>query len=565
MYRHRVLVVGAGLAGLRAAIETSDAGLETAIISRVYPTRSHSGSAQGGINAALGNHPEGQDDSPERHAYDTVKGSDFLADQDAAEVMANDAPVRIYETEHWGCPYSRFPDGRIAQRPFGGAGFPRTCFSSDKTGRMLLHTLFEQTIKREIKVYPEHMVLSLVVEDGVCRGVVALDLISGQTDIYLADAVVFATGGYGRVYARTTNSLINSGIGMAVAYEAGVPLEDMEFVQFHPTSMYGSNILMSEGARGEGGYLLNNRGERFMARYAEKAMELAPRDIVARSIQTEINEGRGFENEYVHLDLRHLGREKILSRLPGIRDLAISFGGLDPIEQPVPVQPGQHYSMGGIDTDIWGATQMPGLFAAGECACVSVHGANRLGGNSLLDTLVFGQRAGVAVQRYLENAKEANAVSAGQAAQAKVEGRINNLIHGEGPEDPAQIRTELTRLMFDKVGIFRTEEGLTEAVESIRKLKDRYRRSSLKYRGRRYNLDLARSLELGGMLELAEIIAAGALARRESRGSHYRLDFRERDDKEWLKHTLAYYTPDGPRLAYAPVKITKWQPEERKY
>jgi succinate dehydrogenase / fumarate reductase, flavoprotein subunit len=557
--------VGAGLAGLRAAIETSDAGIDTAILSRVYPTRSHSGSAQGGINGALANHPDGQDDTPERHAYDTVKGSDFLADQDAAEIMAGDAPLRIYETEHWGCPFSRFPDGRIAQRPFGGAGFPRTCYSADKTGRMLLHTLYEQSVKRQIKVYPEHMVLSLVVEDGVCRGVIALDLIKGQPEVYLADAVVFATGGYGRVYARTTNSLINSGIGMAVAYEGGVPLEDMEFVQFHPTSIYGSNILMSEGARGEGGYLVNNKGERFMARYAEKAMELAPRDIVARSIQTEIDEGRGFEDEYVHLDLRHLGRAKIMERLPGIRDLAITFGGLDPVEQPIPVQPGQHYSMGGIDTDINGATVLPGFFAAGECACVSVHGSNRLGGNSLLDTLVFGQRAGVAVLQYLENVTTSSSTGAAEAAQAKVDAQIERLLSGNGDEDVATIRIELTKLMFDKVGIFRERSRLEEAVEAIRSLRRRYERSRLKYQGRTYNLDLARSLELGGMIQLAEVIAAGALAREESRGSHFRLDFRERNDVDWMRHTMAHYTPDGPRLDYSPVTVTKWQPEERKY
>jgi succinate dehydrogenase / fumarate reductase, flavoprotein subunit len=395
--------------------------------------------------------------------------------------------------------------------------------------------------------------------------VIALDLIKGQPEVYLADAVVFATGGYGRVYARTTNSLINSGIGMAVAYEGGVPLEDMEFVQFHPTSIYGSNILMSEGARGEGGYLVNNKGERFMARYAEKAMELAPRDIVARSIQTEIDEGRGFEDEYVHLDLRHLGRAKIMERLPGIRDLAITFGGLDPVEQPIPVQPGQHYSMGGIDTDINGATVLPGFFAAGECACVSVHGSNRLGGNSLLDTLVFGQRAGVAVLQYLENVTTSSSTGAAEAAQAKVDAQMERLLSGNGDEDVATIRIELTKLMFDKVGIFRERSRLEEAVEAIRSLRRRYERSRLKYQGRSYNLDLARSLELGGMMQLAEVIAAGALAREESRGSHFRLDFRERNDIDWMRHTMAHYTPDGPRLDYSPVTVTKWQPEERKY
>ena len=398
MIHHDVIVVGGGLSGLRAAIEAKRAGLDVAILSQVHPGRSHSGQAQGGINAALGNHPDGRDDSWEKHAFDTVKGGDFLVDQDCAIQMAKDAPGVIYEMDHWGCPFSRFEDGTIAQRPFGGAGFPRCCYGADKTGHYLLHTLVEQAYKLQVKMYVEQYVTSLIVHDGVCQGVVSYDMIRGGFEAFTANAVVIATGGAGRTYSNTTNSLISTGSGMFMAYYAGVPMKDMEFVQFHPTGLYTTQILMTEGARGEGGYLINGEGKRFMEKYAPKFMELAPRDITARSIQIEINEGRGINGQgFVHLDLRHLGAEKILLKLPGIRDLAIHFEGVDPIEEPIPVVPSQHYWMGGIDTNVDGATVMPGLYAAGECACVSVHGANRLGGNSLLETIVFGRRAGAEV------------------------------------------------------------------------------------------------------------------------------------------------------------------------
>ena len=360
MIRHDVIVVGGGLSGLRAAIAAHDGGLNAAVLTQVYPVRSHSGAAQGGINAALANAEDARDDTPDRHAYDTVKGSDFLADQDAVQVMTNMAPSIIYEMEHWGVPFSRLPDGKIAQRPFGGGGYPRTCYAADKTGRFLLHTMWEQVVKRGIMVYPEWIVFSLVVENGACRGVVAQHIPTGRFEAFDGRAVIFGTGGYGQVYARSTNTLINSGAGMAVAYHAGVPLKDMEFVQFHPTSLIGSNILITEAARGEGGYLVNARGDRFMRNYAPKLMELAPRDMVSRAIQTEINEGRGFENSYVHLDLRHLGAQKILERLPEIRDHCIHLLGVDPIKQPIPIQPGQHYSMGGIDCNYDGETSLPG-------------------------------------------------------------------------------------------------------------------------------------------------------------------------------------------------------------
>ncbi|MFA4965968.1 MAG: FAD-dependent oxidoreductase, partial [Thermoleophilia bacterium] len=413
MPHHQLIVVGGGLAGLRAAVEAKAAGIDTAILSQVHPGRSHSGAAQGGINAALANHPESHDDTPEKHAFDTVKGSDYLADQDAAIQMTKDAPRVIFEMEHWGCPFSRFDDGRIAQRPFGGAGYPRTCYGADKTGHYLLHCLVERAYERQIRMYVEVFVTGLIVEDGRCRGVVAYDMIRGGFEAFTADAVVVATGGAGRVYGNSTNAIISTGGGAAMAYQAGVPLKDMEFIQFHPTGLLTTNILMTEGARGEGGYLVNGLGERFMSRYAPKAMELAPRDITSRSIMTEILEGRGVGGKgYVYLDLRHLGAAKIMEKLPGIRDLAIHFEGVDPIEEPVPIVPSQHYTMGGIDTDVDGRTVMPGLYAAGECACVSVHGANRLGGNSLLETIVFGRRSGAAAVADLQGAAGGGAASA---------------------------------------------------------------------------------------------------------------------------------------------------------
>ncbi|MEW5933335.1 MAG: FAD-dependent oxidoreductase [Bacillota bacterium] len=561
---HRILVVGAGLAGLRAAIEAADG--DVAVLTRVHPVRSHSVAAQGGVNAPLANVPEGKEDSPERHAFDTVKGADYLADQDAAELMTRLAPERIYEIENWGCPFSRTPEGKIAQRPFGGAGFPRTCYAADRTGHAMLHTLYEQAVKRNVRIYEEWLMLDLIVSGGRCRGVVAMDMVSGRVEAFGAEAVIMATGGAGRIYARSTNSHINTGSAAAFCYRRGVPLKDMEFVQFHPTSLYPNNVLISEAARGEGGYLLNRDGERFMARYAPKAMELGPRDIVARSIQTEIDEGRGFENAYVHLDLRHLGAEKIKERLPAIREIAMYFAGVDPIEKPIPIQPAQHYTMGGLDVDKDGASELPGLFAAGECACVSVHGANRLGGNSLLETVVFGQLAGAAAVRYVGGLEKTGADGpALEAAVAEVESGISGLLGREDGEKMAVIREEMKQVMFEKVGIFRTEGPMREAVEKIRELKERVKRARVEAKGRRYNLELIGALELPAMLDLAEVIALGAVTRTESRGSHFRRDYPQRDDANWLKHTVARWSPDGPRLEYKPVVITRWQPEARKY
>jgi succinate dehydrogenase / fumarate reductase flavoprotein subunit len=565
---HEVLVVGGGLAGLRAAIEAHDAGLEVAVLSRVHPVRSHSVAAQGGINSALGNHPEAGDDTPDRHAFDTVKGSDYLADQDAVEILTGEAPTRIFEMEHWGCPFSRTTEGKIAQRPFGGAGYPRTCYAADKTGHALLHTMYEQSLKRKIKVYEEWQVITLAVVGGRCYGVVALDIRTGRLHPIKAGAVIFGTGGGGRIYGHSTNNIINTGSGLAVAYAAGVPLKDMEFIQFHPTSLFGNNVLMTEGARGEGGYLRNALGERFMERYAPKAMELAPRDITARAIQTEINEGRGFPGGYVHLDLTHLGAARILERLPAIRDIAINFTGVDPIHAAIPIQPGQHYFMGGIDTNAHGATEVAGFYAAGECACVSVHGANRLGGNSLLDTIVFGRLAGKHAAEYVRSASGKAAADAGKvlaAALNETEKRAGEVLEARGPEDPATLRDELRETMFLNVGLFREEKAMTSGLAKVRELRERYAKIGIRNRGLKYNLDWVRNLELLGMLQVAEAIAVGALARKESRGSHYRVDYKDRDDASFQKHTLARLTLDGPLLEYRPVTITKWQPQARTY
>ncbi len=558
---HPVLVVGGGLAGLRAALEAKKY-CDAAVLSMVYPVRSHSSTAQGGINAPLGNVPEGREDTWEKHAYDTVKGSDFLADQDAVEMLTKDASERIYEMEHWGTPFSRTIEGRIAQRPFGGAGFPRTCYAEDTTGHALLHTINEQVVKNNIKVYPERFVLSLAVRDKKALGLIALNMQTGELEAYAARAIVLATGGAGRIYSKTTNSLIMSGYGMFLAFRAGAALKDMEFMQFHPTSLYRTNILLTEGARGEGGYLLNSKGERFMERYAPASMELAPRDIVARAVMTEIKEGRGIDNEYVYLDLRHLGEEKINERLPGVRDLCLNFIGLDPVKDLIPVQPAQHYTMGGVDCNVNGETEIKGLYAAGECACVSVHGANRLGGNSLLETLVFGRRAGESAAMFAAHGKlEQGDTDLIEQEHKKIDEKIKSM-HGE--ERIASISSDLGNLMDKKVGIFRHEGMLKEVLEDISTLSRRFRHVNVSST-RVYNLELMRAFELEAMLSLAEVMARGALLRKESRGSHYRLDYPERDDEHFLRHTIAKLRTEGIKIEYRDVAITRFKPEKREY
>ncbi len=569
------IVVGAGLAGMRAAIALNQKNLKVAILTKVHPLRSHSIAAQGGINAALRNHPRGGFDSPKLHAFDTVKGSDYLADQPAALKMTTLAPEIIYEMEHWGCPFSRDADGRIAQRPFGGAGFPRTAYATDKTGHVLLHTLYEQVVRyelgserNEMTVLEEWAVLRLVIDAGECVGVIAMNVMTGEVEAFRSEVVIFATGGSGRVYGNSTNAVISTGLGQAIPYWAGVPLKDMEFVQFHPTTLVGTNILMTEGCRGEGGFLLNNKGERFLANYPDsaKAMEVAPRDIVARNIGREILAGRGFENAYVHLDIRHLGEQKIRDRLPGIRDLSINFVGVDPIQEPIPVQPGQHYTMGGIDTNENGETPVKGFYAAGECACVSVHGANRLGGNSLLETLVFGKVAGEHAGDYIQSKTTSNqGISALNQALDEVKGSIEELKSRPEGESPAALRDELGAAMKDGVGLFREEATLTATLQKVKDIQARYRKISLNDHGLRANYDLLWALELKGNIDVAETIVAGAVARKESRGSQFRTDFPTRDDANFLKHTMATWTGSGAALDYAPVALGMWEPKERKY
>ncbi len=564
MIKHDVVVVGGGLAGLRAAVGLAKYW-DVAVVSKVHPVRSHSGAAQGGINAALGNAPEGRDDSPERHAFDTVKGSDYLADQSAVVKMCELGPEIVYELEHWGAPFSRLADGNIAQRPFGGAGFPRTCYAADRTGHVLMQTLYEQTLKQGVKVYDEWPAVRLAVDEGRCHGLVGYDLKRGCFETIAARYCVLATGGYGRIYGNSTNALINTGSGIGMALVAGVAVKDLEFVQFHPTTQFGTNILITEGARGEGGHLVNSRGERFMERYAAKLMELAPRDIVARAIQTEINQGRGFPGGYVHLDLRHLGKAKVLSRLPGIREICIDFGGMDPVEEPIPIQPGQHYSMGGIDTDVTGRTSVSNLYAAGECGCVSVHGANRLGGNSLLDTVVFGRLVADAIndQRQDFDFQPSEKVLGEHLQQAT--DWVTQRIDRQGGIRPSQIRDELQALLAEKVGIFRNEKDLAEAVTQIGQLREQYAESCCQTRLGPFNFEILNLIELNSLLCLAEITARGALARRESRGSHSRTDYPNRDDARWLKHTTARLDGDEIRLSHSSVDIGPYEPKERTY
>ena len=566
------IIVGGGLAGMGAAIELAKEGIKVAVVSTTHPVRSHTVAAQGGINASLGNHPEGGDDSWERHAFDTIKGSDYLADQDAVELMVKEAVPRVYELEHWGVAFSRFENGKIAQRPFGGGAFPRTCYAADRTGHALMHALYERSVMYQIPVYEDHVVVRAVVADGQVHGVIALNLVSGELVGFKAKAVMFSTGGFGQIYSKTTNSIINTGFGMAVALRAGVPLKDMEFVQFHPTTLYGTNLLVTEGARGEGGYLINNKGERFMKRYAPTAMELAPRDIVARAIITEIKEGRGFEDAYVWLDLRHLGAEKILTRLPQIRELGIRFAGVDCIHEPLPVQPGNHYAMGGIDVDK--TTMSPfvkGFFSAGEAACVSVHGANRLGGNSLLDAAVFGKIGGQKMVEYIKTNDISPSDSDSLMEQAMQETKewIDSFTDPKNEHHPFKLLNEMRELMMDKVGVFRSEDPLKDALNRIREMKKMVVNEGLKVevKSRRFHRGLERTIYFDGMLDLAESITLGALTRTESRGAHYRTDYPKRDDDKWLKHSLYWFQGRGQplKMEYKEVVITKWQPMERKY
>ena len=550
MKLHDILIIGAGLAGMRAAVAASP-DLDVAVMSKVHPVRSHSVAAQGGINAALG-----EDDSWEAHAYDTTKGGLYLGDQDAIEAMCREAPEDILELERLGVIFSRNEEGRIAQRPFGGAGFARTCYAADRTGHAILHAMYEQLLKRRIAVYEEWYVTTLIVEEGVCRGVVAWDLIHGGLHAIRAKAVILATGGSGRVFLTSTNAVINTGDGMALAYRAGAPLADMEFVQFHPTTLKGTGILITEGARGEGGYLLNTLGERFMKVYAPQQMELATRSTVSLAIGQEILEGRGVDG-CVLLDLRHLGRQRILERLPQIRALAMEFAGLDPIETPIPVRPGAHYQMGGVRTNQWTETGIAGLYAAGECACVSVHGANRLGGNSLLETIVFGRRAGVRAGEYVRTVAP-QALRNDQLITEQA--RVQRLLAQEGSVRAWQLREELGQTMSLNLGLVRTQESMSAAISAISVLTHRASSMTVQDKGQVFNTDLVQALELECLLEVAETIVTSALARQESRGAHYRSDYPVRDDQHWLKHSLIRRIPEGTALTHEPVTVTRFPP-----
>ncbi|MEK6274282.1 MAG: FAD-binding protein [Actinomycetota bacterium] len=557
---HDVLVVGAGLAGMRAAIEAHDLGADVALISKIHPVRSHSGAAEGGINAALGN---ASDDDPEKHAYDTVKGSDYLGDQDAIEILCNEAPGDVYQLEHWGAVFSRTEDGRIAQRPFGAAGEPRTAYAADITGHVLIHVLYEQVMKRDLKVYEEFFAWKLVVEDDRCQGVITWDLLNGGLKTFGAKTVILATGGAGRLYAGTTNAYACTGDGMTMALRAGVPLKDMEMMQFHPTTLSPTGVLITEGCRGEGAYLLNGEGERFLKNYAPNAMELASRDVISRAEQTEIDEGRGVDGS-VLLDLRHLGAEKIIERLHGTRELAMTFALIDPIHEPIPVRPGAHYHMGGVDTDHEdGQTELEGLYAAGECACVSVHGANRLGGNALMETITYGRRAGAAAADW---ALTHTTIDVPVGIEADAEREVKTLLDRLDGERPWQIRDELAKTMHENFGVFRRENQMKEQQRIVGYLRERYENVIVDDKGEVFNNDLTQALELGFLLELAACMLVAGIERKESRGAHARPhDYPDRDDENFMKHTMVRWVDDQPVLDWAPVTVTKWQPQERTY
>ncbi|MCD0481869.1 succinate dehydrogenase flavoprotein subunit [Streptacidiphilus sp. ASG 303] len=578
IHKYDTVIVGAGGAGMRAAIESTQRS-RTAVLTKLYPTRSHTGAAQGGMCAALANVEE---DNWEWHTFDTVKGGDYLVDQDAAEIMCKEAIDAVLDLEKMGLPFSRTPEGRIDQRRFGGhtrnhgeAAVRRSCYAADRTGHMILQTLFQNCVKHGVEFFNEFYVLDLLLNEGRTAGVVAYELATGELHVFQAKSVVFASGGNGKFFKVTSNAHTLTGDGQAAVYRRGLPLEDMEFFQFHPTGIWRMGILLTEGARGEGGILRNKDGERFMERYAPTIKDLAPRDMVSRAIYTEIREGRGCgpDGDHVYLDLTHLPPEQLDAKLPDITEFARTYLGIEPYTDPIPIQPTAHYEMGGIPTNVEGEVLrnntdvVPGLYAAGEVACVSVHGANRLGTNSLLDINVFGRRAGIAAAEYASTAGWTE-LPANPAAQ--VEELLERLRSGEGTESVAEIRRELQESMDTNAMVYRTEATLKQAVADIAALKERYKNVSVQDKGKRYNTDLLEAVELGNLLDLAEVLAVSALARNESRGGHYREDYPNRDDVNFMRHTMAYREVDADgnttvRLDYKPVVQTRYQPMERKY
>lgn len=569
MLTYDIVVVGSGGAGMRAALAAGEgSGLRVAVISKTYPTRSHTGAAQGGINAVLKNRDA--NDTTDSHAYDTIKGSDFLADQDAVHYFTEGMPGMIKELDYMGVPFSRDENGKVAQRPFGGASHPRACYSADKTGHVILHALFEQCLKHQVEFLYEWFLLSVVTDGNECEGVTAMNIRTGEIHPVQAKCVVIATGGFGRVYwNRTTNAFNMTGDGAAACLEAGIPLKDPEFIQYHPTGMSKTGVLLSEACRGEGGYLINKNGERFMARYAPEKMELGPRDLVARSIEQEIKEGRGWGegiNAYVCLDLRHLGKEKILERLPQVRQLAIEFEGVDIIEEPVPIRPSCHYVMGGIHVKDYKTAMTPvnGIFAAGECACVSIHGANRLGANSVADAVFYGKVAGEGARELAKTRTFGSGKCLSEDAGRWRE-TFETMRKKETGTDIINIRQRMAETMWNNVGIFRNEQDMLQALKDIDQLLLEYEDACFHDPSARYNTAFIHYVEVGNLLKLTKAVTIGALNRKESRGAHTREDYPDRDDRRFLKHTLVYKNGDEYRLEYAPVSITKYQPEERKY